>query len=143
MMIAKGVAGCVINLTSRSARMPRPDGAVYAVSKAGLEMLTRGYAMELASHGIRVNAVSPGLIPGGKESDLTEAYLDAAKANIPLGRFSGPQDAPAAIEFLCSQAASFITGTTIFVDGGSTAGDFRLPKQNEASSAGKAGEKPC
>jgi len=129
LMIEHDVAGAVVNIISRSARIPRAHSVPYAVTKAAVDMLTRGYAMELAPHGIRVNAVSPGLIPGGKDSPLGEGYVAAATANIPLGRPSGPEDAPSAIRFLCSEEAAFITGTSIFVDGGSTAGDWKLPPQ--------------
>lgn len=142
LMIDHGVAGAVVNIISRSARIPRTHSIPYAVSKAAVEMLTRGYAMELARHGIRVNAVSPGLIPGGTASELGDHYVEAANANIPLGRFSGPADAPLAIRFLCSDEASFITGTSIFVDGGSTAGDLKLPPQTDPRDPGSRDSDP-
>jgi 3-oxoacyl-[acyl-carrier protein] reductase len=100
----------------------RTGSVPYCTSKAALERLTAGLALELAPHGIRVNAVSPGFAPGSTVSPLPPAYVEAMLARIPLGRPSGPDDAPAAVLFLCSERASYITGATLAVDGGNSIG---------------------
>lgn len=124
-MIAAGVAGRIVNISSGAAVRPGAGGSVYAASKAAVEALTRGMALEVADHGIRINAVQPGFAPGSAVSEVTEQHIESMLARIPLGRTSGPLDAPAAVLWLCSSDAAFVTGTTISVDGGRTAGDFR------------------
>lgn len=119
--------GSIINLISKSAKTPRIGAVHYAMSKASLEMMTRGLGMELAEHNIRVNAVSPGFAPGSKINALSDEYIEAMNKKIPLGRTTGPNDAPQAILFLCSEAADFITGSSVYVDGGNSAGDFNIP----------------
>jgi len=123
-MTATGVRGCVVNIGSGAARRTTRTGGVYAASKAALEMLTRALALEAGEAGIRVVAVGPGFAPGSEVSALPDDHVAKMRASIPLGRTSGPGDAPAAILWLCSGAASFVTGTTLDVDGGRTAGDF-------------------
>ena len=123
-MTETGVRGCVVNLGSGAARRTTRTGGVYAASKAALEMLTRALALEAGEAGIRVNTVGPGFAPGSEVSALPDGHVATMRASIPLGRTSGPGDAPAAILWLCSSAASFVTGTTLDVDGGRTAGDF-------------------
>jgi 3-oxoacyl-[acyl-carrier protein] reductase len=124
-MIAAGVAGRIVNISSGAAVRPGAGGSVYAASKAAVETLTRAMALEVAAHGIRINAVQPGFAPGSTVSRLTEQHVESMLARIPLGRTSGPHDAPAAVLWLCSSDAAFVTGTTISVDGGRTAGDVR------------------
>jgi 3-oxoacyl-[acyl-carrier protein] reductase len=114
----------VVNIGSGAARRTTRTGGVYAASKAALEMLTRALALEAGEAGIRVVAVGPGFAPGSEVSALPDDHVAKMRASIPLGRTSGPDDAPAAILWLCSGAASFVTGTTLDVDGGRTAGDF-------------------
>jgi 3-oxoacyl-[acyl-carrier protein] reductase len=126
-MIRHGVQGSIVNMTSASAMRPRIGAGHYAVSKAGLSMLTRAFALELAPYNIRVNAVSPGLAIGSEVSELSESYVQAMAEVIPLGRLSGPNDAPQVILFLCSDSAAYVTGATYVVDGGGSAGAFRLP----------------
>jgi 3-oxoacyl-[acyl-carrier protein] reductase len=124
LMIKAGVAGRVVNISSGAAVRPGAGGSVYAASKAAVETLTRSTALELAGHGIRVNAVQPGFAPGSAVSELSAGHVTSMLARIPLGRTSGPGDAAAAVLWVCSSDASFVTGTTIAVDGGRTAGDF-------------------
>jgi 3-oxoacyl-[acyl-carrier protein] reductase len=124
LMIRAGVAGRVVNISSGAAVRPGAGGSVYAASKAAVETLTRSTALELARHGIRVNAVQPGFAPGSTVSALSDAHVTSMLARIPLGRTSGPGDAAAAVLWVCSSEASFVTGTTIAVDGGRTAGDY-------------------
>ncbi|MQA04056.1 MAG: SDR family oxidoreductase [Streptosporangiales bacterium] len=127
-MIDNDVAGSIVNLSSGAAHSTQPGGGPYSTSKAAVAMFTRACALELAPYGIRVNAVSPGFAPGSEVSQLDESHIDAMTTSIPLGRTSGPQDAPEAVLFLCSDRASFITSSTITVDGGRTAGTFNAAK---------------
>ncbi|MFH5187395.1 SDR family NAD(P)-dependent oxidoreductase [Paenibacillus sp. TAB 01] len=131
MMIRHQVQGSIVNLISKSAFVPRVGAGHYAVSKAGLEMLTRAFALELAPYHIRVNAVSPGFTPGSTFNVLDDNYVQAVIKTIPLGRPAESGDASQTILFLCSPAASYITGTTITVDGGNSAGNFSLPPSRE------------
>lgn len=128
LMIDHGVHGSIVNITSGAAGSTQPGGGPYSTSKAALAMYTRACALELAPYDIRVNAVSPGFAPGSEVSALDEAHIAGMTESIPLGRTSGPKDAPEAVLFLCSEKASFITGTTITVDGGRTAGTFHAAK---------------
>lgn len=127
LMIQEGVAGCIVNITSGASNTTRPGSGHYSTSKAGLTMLTRAFALELAPHRIRVNAVSPGFTPGSEVSHLNDEYVTMMTRTIPLGRVSGPHDSSEAVMFLCSDAASYITGTTLTVDGGRSAGTFGAP----------------
>ena len=83
---------------------------------------TKGMALEFAPFGIRANVVEPGFAPGSEESPLTDAHVARVMDNIPLGRASGARDASAAIMYLSSEAAGFITGATLSVDGGNSIG---------------------
>jgi 3-oxoacyl-[acyl-carrier protein] reductase len=132
LMISQNKPGAIVNIISRSAKTPRVGAVHYAISKAALEMMTRGLGMELARNNIRVNAISPGFAPGSKSSILSDDYIEAMCKNIPLGRTSGPKDAPTAVMFLCSEQASFITGTSLYVDGGNSAGDYSIPIADES-----------
>lgn len=119
-MIARR-AGAIVNLTSLAAHNGGGPGAsVYAAAKAAVLTLTKAYAKELAPHGIRVNAVSPGLI-GGTPFHNTftspEAFAGAVKT-IPLGRAGEPDDVARVIAFLASDEAGFLVGETIEINGG-------------------------
>ncbi|MCU6790904.1 SDR family oxidoreductase [Paenibacillus sp. WQ 127069] len=127
-MIKDGKPGSIINISSGAALSNQIGGGHYSTGKAALSMLTRSFALELAPYQIRVNAVAPGFAPGSEVSELSEDYVNNLLTQIPLGRTSGPQDAPTAILYLCSESASFITGSTLTVDGGRTAGTFKAPK---------------
>jgi 3-oxoacyl-[acyl-carrier protein] reductase len=113
--------GAIINLTSLAAHNGGGPGAsVYSAAKAAVLTLTKAYAKELAPHGIRVNAVSPGLI-GGTPFHNTftspEAFAAAVKT-IPLGRAGEPADVATVIAFLAGDQASFLAGETIEINGG-------------------------
>lgn len=125
-MIAAGRKGAVVNISSGAAHRMRRTVVPYCLSKAALDRLTKGYALELAQFGIRVNAVEPGFAAGSTSSPLTEEHVRQTTASIPLGRASGPEDAAAAVMFLCSPAASYITGTSIAVDGGNSIGSMAV-----------------
>jgi 3-oxoacyl-[acyl-carrier protein] reductase len=123
-MITSGRKGSVVNISSGAARKMRRSVVPYCLSKTALDRLTKGYALELAKFGIRVNAVEPGFAAGSTASPLTEELVRQTTAGIPLGRASGPQDAANAVLFLCSPAASYITGTSLAVDGGNSIGSL-------------------
>lgn len=121
-MIEDHVAGCVVNVSSGAAVRPSRTGSIYCASKAALEALTRSLCLEVAPYGIRVNAVQPGFAPGSAVSHLTDDYVEKMIESIPLGRPTQPADLAGAVMWLCSSAASYVTGSTISVDGGQTAG---------------------
>jgi len=126
LMIAQSRSGSIVNIVSSKATTVSRDTVAYSVSKAALAMLTRGAALELAPYGIRVNGVAPGFAPGSEVSALSEEYVGRVLQAIPLGRASGPLDAPEMVVYLCSERASFITGAIIPVDGGRLAGPITL-----------------
>lgn len=113
-------AGCIVNVASAAGLIPFAGRVAYAAAKAGLIMLTRSLAIELAPYGIRANAVAPTFV----ETDLGRLTLDqpgareALGARIPLGRVASPEDVAAAVRYLVSPDAAFITGTVLPVDGG-------------------------
>jgi NAD(P)-dependent dehydrogenase (short-subunit alcohol dehydrogenase family) len=118
--------GSIVNISSTAAHRSPPDTLAYSVAKAGLEGLTRSLAVAWAPHGIRVNAVAPGAVMTGMvKKELESPAVDEARVRawseaVPLGRFATPQEIAPAIAFLCSESAAYITGTTLFVDGGVT-----------------------
>ncbi len=126
LMIAAKVKGSIINISSGAARKMRRTVAPYCLSKTALDRLTKGFAIELADYGIRVNAVEPGFAPGSTASPLTETHVAATHSQIPLGRGSSPTDAANAIMFLASSKATYITGATLGGDGGNSIGSLAV-----------------
>lgn len=118
-MIERGVGGRIIFVTSILAFEPLAGGGAYCASKAGLEALGRVLALELAPHGILVNTVAPGhtATPMNYGSDVPNAY-QTERPVIPLGRPAEPSEIAAAVTFLASPAASYLTGSSLLVDGG-------------------------
>ncbi len=118
--MVKQRSGKIVNITSVMGLIANPGQANYSASKAGLIGFTRTAAKEVASRNIQINAVAPGFI----ETAMTGSMKEDAKASIlkevPAGRLGLPEDVANAVLFLCSPAASYITGQTLTVDGGLT-----------------------
>lgn len=119
-MIRRG-GGAIVNVTSMVASKGVPGASVYSASKAAVEQLTRTWAVEFGPHHIRVNNVAPGpTATEGVEAEWGDTNDELGRA-LPLGRTADPAEIAEAIYFLASPRASFITGTTLHVDGGGTA----------------------
>jgi NAD(P)-dependent dehydrogenase (short-subunit alcohol dehydrogenase family) len=122
-LIASGQSGSIINLSSQYGYIGAPERVLYSAAKHGVEGLTKSLAWEVGAHGVRVNTVAPSLI----ETDMTRARLsnpevrETLAAKSALGRIGQPSDVTGAILFLASDAAAYITGSCIRVDGGTTA----------------------
>jgi 3-oxoacyl-[acyl-carrier protein] reductase len=116
----KGRRGRIVNIASVSGLMGNPGQANYSASKAGVIGLTRTVAKELAGRSVTVNAVAPGFIATEMTAALGEELLAKIRQEIPLGRLGDPQDVADAVLFLASDAAAFITGHVLTVDGGLT-----------------------
>jgi 3-oxoacyl-[acyl-carrier protein] reductase len=111
-------SGAIVNLTSVVGIHGNPGQANYAASKAGIIGLTKALARELGSRGVRVNAVAPGYIATELTNVLSEEIRGSILGNTPMGRLGDPEDVAAAVRFLCSDEAAFITGDVLLVDGG-------------------------
>lgn len=126
-MTARG-SGSIVVFSSIRGRTVEPGQSVYAATKAGAEMLVRTAAAEFGPHGVRVNAIAPGIV----ETPLTEqikadpAWYRAYAEKGALGRWSRPDELAGAVVYLSSDASSFVTGSTLAVDGGWTAVDGRF-----------------
>src|SRR5438105_5994979 len=114
--------GCIINISSVHQTIPKPLYVPYATSKAGIEMMTKTMALELAQDGIRVNSVAPGAIETDMNEELKDDQLKLKSVlrRIPLGRIGTPEEVANVVEFLASDKASYITGSSFLVDGGMT-----------------------
>jgi len=110
--------GSIVNLTSVVGIHGNPGQTNYAASKAGIIGFTKALARELAPRGVRVNAIAPGYIETALTDVLPERVRKAILDATPLGRLGAPADVAAAVRFLCSDEASFITGEVLLVDGG-------------------------
>ena len=119
-MIAQGEGGSIVNISSGAAKIPMPGSADYSVSKAGVWMLTRCIALELAPHNIRVNTVAPGVIdtPMAMGLSQNEERRAAFERFVPLGRLGEAEDIAEASLFLLSDHAGYITGQILHPDGG-------------------------
>jgi NAD(P)-dependent dehydrogenase (short-subunit alcohol dehydrogenase family) len=120
-MLERGTKGQVIFTTSWVSETPWPEIGPYHTSKAGMNQLMRGFARELAAEGIRANAVAPGIVGAGmakQQWDTDPNYRARAQRAIPLGYLQPVETVANAFLFLCSPAASYMTGSVLFVDGG-------------------------
>ena len=110
--------GNIVNIGSGCNRIPFPNLSNYTASKGGIEMFTKSAAIELARYGIRVNCVAPGAIEIERTKQEAADYAETWAAVTPLKRVGQPLDVARAVAFLASESADFITGQTVFVDGG-------------------------
>jgi 3-oxoacyl-[acyl-carrier protein] reductase len=111
--------GRIVNISSDSAfKGIGATGAHYAVSKAGLIALTKRSAAALAGDGVTVNAVAPGTLDGETVRELAGEQLETLRAKVPLGRLGGLDEVAAVVAWLVSEGSSYVTGTTVVVDGG-------------------------
>jgi 3-oxoacyl-[acyl-carrier protein] reductase len=125
-MIEADMEGAVVNISSSAASLARPGIAHYGASKAGVQQLTRNMAIELAPHGIRVNAVAPGLIATervmAKAAGAGKVEHAAKTARIPLRREGQPEEIAGLVLVMLSPLASYCTGSVLLADGGFTLG---------------------
>jgi len=122
-MIAGQVKGAIVNITSQMGHVGAANRTVYCAAKHAVEGFTKALAIEVAPHGIRVNSVAPTFV----ETEFTrpmfadQSFRESVLSKIPAGRLGRPEDIAPAVVFLCSDAASLITGSSVKVDGGWTA----------------------
>jgi|YNPNPStandDraft_1061719.scaffolds.fasta_scaffold00202_4 glucose 1-dehydrogenase len=119
LMIPRG-GGKMINISSVHDTHPMPGNSIYCIAKAGLVMLTRSLAVELAAHGIQVNCVSPGAVATDENRDrlADPAYREKVLSKIPCRRIGAVEDVTGAVILLASSESDYITGVTLYVDGG-------------------------
>ncbi len=118
-MVAEGHGGTIVNFSSIAAYGPSPGIMDYCVSKVGVIMLTRCFAVEFGPYGIRVNAVAPGPIETPMTQSLRDkGQLQAQGGGLPLGRMAKPEEVSEAVLFFTSDRSSYVTGKTLGVDGG-------------------------
>jgi NAD(P)-dependent dehydrogenase (short-subunit alcohol dehydrogenase family) len=121
--------GAIVTMSSINAWFGLPDHVAYSVSKGGVMQLTKAMAIALAPLGIRVNAIGPGTIetPLIKDVVRDEAFRGKVLSRTPLGRFGQPEEIAAVASWLLSQDASYLTGTTIYADGGRMPLNYVVP----------------
>lgn len=117
-MVKHKSGGAIVNIGSGCNKEPFPNLVDYTASKGGIEMLTRSAAIELGKYGIRVNCVAPGGIEIARTREEAPDYAETWGKIAPLGRVGFPDDIFNAVEFLATSKSSFITGQTLWVDGG-------------------------
>lgn len=121
-MLAHG-GGAIVNTSSTAGVAAIPNIGLYTASKHAVIGLTKAGALEVARSGIRINAVAPGPVETGLLHRMVDGHVDTAQiaASVPMGRISRPEEIAQAIVWLCSDAASYVTGHTLMADGGLTA----------------------
>lgn len=135
-LVGRGAPGAIVNMSSTSVIMTMPTISPYAASKGGISSLTRAMSLSLAPHGIRVNAVGPGTVITelNRDSLLSDAATrDRILARTPLGRFGTGEDVASVVSFLASDDAGYVTGQTVYIDGGRAGLNYTMPvKQKDA-----------
>jgi NAD(P)-dependent dehydrogenase (short-subunit alcohol dehydrogenase family) len=132
-MVDRGIHGSIINMSSTNAVVTIPDQLAYATSKGGVGQLTKVMAMELAAHDIRVNAIGPGSI----STDMLKTVMqdETARRTIlsrtPMGRAGDPSEVASVAVFLASEYASYVTGQTIYPDGGRLSLNYTVPLRED------------
>jgi 3-oxoacyl-[acyl-carrier protein] reductase len=111
-------SGAIVNISSVVGLHGNPGQTNYAASKAGIIGFTKALARELGGRGVRANVVAPGYIKSRLTDEISEDMRALMLQNTPLGKFGDPEDVAGAVRFLCSDAAAFITGEVLLVDGG-------------------------
>jgi len=119
----QGSGGSIVNITSVHEHIPRPNLSVYAAAKAALGMLTKGLALELGEHNIRVNSVAPGVIA----TPRNEADAHSLDSEVPLGRAGKPEEVANLVSWLCSDEAAYVTGASYIIDGGMVQQVVKMP----------------
>lgn len=123
-LVAAKRPGCIVSLASTHGLTGYPQRSTYGITKAGIMQMTRMLAIEWAEHGIRVNAVAPGTVETSSRTEFFKsdpAALVALTGRVPLGRIATPREVAAAVCYLASPQAAYITGQTLVLDGGLTA----------------------
>jgi len=122
-LIEQGEGGAIVNISSVGGKLMAPTTAAYAASKAGIHALTAAMSGEVGAHGIRVNAVCPGIVSTSRLDDLTtEQWQDIIDTYVPLRRAGDPAEIGTMIAYLCSDQGEWISGQLYSVDGGQLAG---------------------
>ena len=114
--------GRIVHVDSEVVHLPRPGRSAYVTAKSAQIGLMRAWARELAPDGITVNSVSPGFIPVERHAGVSEADVDAYRSSVPAGRMGTLEDVAAAVSYFASEAAGFVTGQRLIVDGGRALG---------------------
>ena len=119
-MVAESITGAIVNMSSINAQVAIPSIAAYCASKGGVMQLTKAAALALAPHGIRVNAVGPGSIDTAMMASVNAnpEAMNMVMSRTPLKRIGTPEEVANIVAFLASDKASYVTGETIYVDGG-------------------------
>jgi NAD(P)-dependent dehydrogenase (short-subunit alcohol dehydrogenase family) len=127
LMVARGRPGLVLFTGSWVGEIPWPEISAYCVSKAGVRMLARSMARELAAHRIRVNVIAPGIVFAGmarRQYETDPGYARRASVVVPLGELGTAEQVAQATAFLCSSEAAYMTGSVLLVDGGASLFQF-------------------
>lgn len=142
-LVAGGHPGSIVAVTSMNGVVPGPNAGAYGATKAGIARLVQQMALEWGPHGIRVNAVAPGLVDAGMSAPIyADPDVRRRRADrVPLGRLGEPADVAAVVAFLLSDAAGYVTGTELLVDGGVTPSVITgLPRPAAVDSVGLGGQ---
>lgn len=122
LMLRGGGHGAIVNMSSTAGVSAYPGGGPYIAAKHAIIGLTKSAAIDYASHGVRVNVVAPGPIDTERLAHLPEEYRERTRQAVPMRRIGRPEEVGEAVLWLCGEESRFLTGTTVFVDGGRMAG---------------------